>query len=75
MLVTDRTSLTVACDYRELMEQDTARPKKRRAGGGGGGGAASAASAAVGTGADERRIQRVKDLGQVFGCKLFACKV
>ena len=74
-----------------LMEQDPAvrKPKKRRAGGGSAGSdgaAASTAAAAAAAESDswdgagsgpegERRIQRVKALAEIYGCKLFASKV
>ena len=69
-----------------LMEQDTRQAKKRRSGGSGATAAAPAeaagndgwatSSAGTDVGAeDERRMQRVKALAEIFGCKLFACKV
>jgi hypothetical protein len=67
------------------------KPKKRRAGGGSAssdGAAASTAAAAAAAAAEsdswdgagsgpegERRIQRVKALAEIYGCKLFASKV
>lgn len=62
-----------------LMEQDTAArlPKKRRSGGGGVPAAESNGwdTSVADTNEDDRRMQRVKDLAEIFGCKLFASKV